>query len=88
VLAEAIFQHGLKNIAAGADAFALTRGIQKAVAKVIEALKEQSRPVKANKREDIVNVARISANNDQKIGDFWPIALRRSARTEHYCRGG
>ncbi len=70
VLAEALFQHGLKNIAAGADAFALTRGIQKAVAKVVEALKEQSRPVKANKRDDIVNVARISANNDQKIGEL------------------
>ena len=70
VLAEAIFQHGLRNIAAGADAFALTRGIQKAVSKVVEALKEQSRPVRANKREDIVNVARISANNDQVIGDL------------------
>ncbi len=70
VLAEAIFQHGLRNIAAGADAFALTRGIQKAVTKVVEALKEQSRPVRANKREDIVNVARISANNDKVIGDL------------------
>ncbi len=70
VLAEAIFQHGLRNIAAGADAFALTRGIQKAVVKVVEALKEQSRPVKVNKREDIVNVARISANNDQAIGEL------------------
>jgi len=70
VLAEAIFQHGLRNIAAGADAFALTRGIQKAVAKVVEALKEQSRPVRANKRDDIVNVARISANNDQAIGEL------------------
>jgi len=70
VLAEAIFQHGLRNIAAGADAFALCRGITKGVEKVIEALKGLSRPVKANKREDIVNVARISANNDQVIGDL------------------
>ncbi len=68
VLAEAIFKEGLKNIAAGADANSINRGIQKAVAKVIEALKGLSRPVKSNKREDIVNVARISANNDEAIG--------------------
>ncbi len=68
VLAEAIFQTGLRNIAAGSDANAINRGIQKAVSKVIEALKEQSRPVKVGKREDIVNVARISANNDETIG--------------------
>jgi chaperonin GroEL len=70
VLAEAIFQHGLRNIAAGADAFALCRGISKAVEKIVAALKEMSRPVRANKREDIVNVARISANNDQVIGNL------------------
>jgi len=68
VLAEAIFQHGLRNIAAGADAFALNRGIEKAVRKVVEHLKTLSRPVKSNKREDIVNVAKISANNDEVIG--------------------
>ena len=68
VLAEAIFQVGLKNIAAGADAFALNRGIEKAVRKVVGAMKEMSRPVKVSKRSDIVNVARISANNDDAIG--------------------
>jgi len=68
VLAEAIFQNGLKNIAAGADAFALNRGIQKAVGKVVETLKGMSRPVKVAKRDDIVNVARISANNDATVG--------------------
>ncbi len=70
VLAEAIFKTGLKNITAGADAFALNRGIAKAVGAVIAALKEMSRPVKANKRDDIVNVARISANNDTVIGEL------------------
>ncbi len=70
VLAEAIFQHGLRNIAAGADAFALCRGISKGVEKIVAALKDLSRPVRANKREDIVNVARISANNDQVIGNL------------------
>ena len=68
VLAEAIFQAGLKNIAAGADAFALCRGIQKAVGKVVGQLEDMSRPVKVSKREDIVNIARISANNDEQIG--------------------
>ncbi|MBI1827767.1 MAG: chaperonin GroEL [Planctomycetes bacterium] len=68
VLAEAIFEHGLRNIAAGADAFAINRGISKAVKTVVQALKDMSRPVKVNKRDDIVNVARISANNDETIG--------------------
>ncbi len=67
VLAEAMFKGGLKNIAAGADAFALCRGIDKAVAKVVEGLGGLSRSVKKNK-SDIVNVARISANNDSVIG--------------------
>ncbi|MFQ5494626.1 MAG: chaperonin GroEL [Phycisphaerae bacterium] len=68
VLAEAIFQEGLKNIAAGADAFALNRGIDKAVRKVVERLGQLARPVKVTNRDDIVNVARISANNDDAIG--------------------
>ena len=68
VLAEAIFKEGLKNIAAGADANALNRGIEKAVRKVVETLAGMSRPVRASKREDIVNVAKISANNDRTIG--------------------
>jgi len=68
VLAEAIFKAGLKNVAAGADSNALNRGIVKAVVKVVEALKEASRPIRANKRDDIISVASISANNDQTIG--------------------
>ncbi|MHC4697214.1 MAG: chaperonin GroEL [Planctomycetota bacterium] len=68
VLAEAIFKAGLKNVAAGADSNALNRGIEKAVGKVVEALRDMSRPVKVSKREDIINVAAISANNDQTIG--------------------
>ncbi len=68
VLAEAVFEAGLKNVAAGADAFSLNRGIDKAVRKVVEALHDLSRPVKASKRDDIVNVARISANSDEVIG--------------------
>ncbi|MEK6674164.1 MAG: chaperonin GroEL [Planctomycetota bacterium] len=70
VLAEAIFQGGLRNIAAGADANSLNRGIAKAVKAVVEALKEMSRPIKVSKRDDIVNVASISANNDPTIGSL------------------
>ncbi len=68
VLAEAIFKHGLRNLAAGADSNSVNRGIEKAVRKVVEELGEMSRAVRANKRDDIVNVARISANNDEAIG--------------------
>ena len=68
VLAEAIFQAGLKNIAAGADAFALNRGIERAVRVIIDRLRDMSRPVKVSKRDDIINVARISANNDEPVG--------------------
>jgi chaperonin GroEL len=77
VLAEAIFQEGLKNIAAGADAFALCRGIDKAVRKVVEALREMSRPIKASRRDDIVNVASISANNDPTIGNLLADAFEK-----------
>jgi chaperonin GroEL len=70
VLAQAIFEAGLKNIAAGADANGINRGIQAAVRAVVEELRKMSRPVKANKRDDIVNVAKISANNDEQIGNL------------------
>ncbi len=68
ILAEAIFRIGLRNVAAGVDANALNRGITKAVEAVTDELKNLSRPVKTSNREDIVNVASISANNDRGIG--------------------
>ncbi len=66
VLAEAIFDEGLKNVTAGASATAIKRGIDKAVAKVIDALTKMSTPV--NGRKDIAAVACIAANNDMDIG--------------------
>jgi len=69
VLAHAILKQGLRNIAAGADANALNRGIAAAVEKVVAHLHEQSRPVKIGKREDIISIASISANNDRSIGE-------------------
>jgi len=70
VLAEAIFREGLKNVVAGADANAVCRGIQKAVEAVVAELKKLSRPVSVNKKEEIINVAAISANNDREIGSL------------------
>ena len=85
VLAEAIFKQGLKNIAAGADAFALCRGIEEGCAVLVDKLGELSRPVKVSKREDIVNVAKISANNDEVIGKLLAGLLRegRAGRRHH-----
>ncbi|MCH8911966.1 MAG: chaperonin GroEL [Planctomycetes bacterium] len=68
ILAEAIYREGLKNIAAGADANAINRGIEKAVSKVVEELGRISKPINVTKRDEIINVASISANNDRAIG--------------------
>src|SRR5271155_4462107 len=75
VLAEAIFKEGYRNLAAGADAMALARGIRKAVAAVIESLKKQSKPISG--KADIASVASISANNDRAIGDIMADAFER-----------
>ena len=68
VLSEAIFKEGIKNVAAGANPMALKRGIDKAVAVVIEELKSFSKPVKDKK--EIAQVATIAANGDSKIGEL------------------
>ena len=70
VLAEAIYREGLKNVTAGADANALCRGIQKAVGAIVDELKKLAQPVSVKKRDEIVNVAAISANNDREIGSL------------------
>ncbi len=75
VLAQAIFTQGLKNVVAGSNPTALKRGIDKAVAKVIEELKGMSREV-AGKKE-IAQVGAISANNDQAIGDLIADAMEK-----------
>src|SRR6476469_8941872 len=75
VLAEAIFREGYRNLTAGADAMALARGIRKSVNAVIESLKKQSKPIKG--KDDIANVASISANNDREIGNIMADAFER-----------
>src|SRR4051812_14836607 len=75
VLAEAIFKEGYRSLTAGADAMALARGIRKAVEAVIADLKKQSK--KIGGKEDIANVATISANNDREIGKIMADAFER-----------
>jgi chaperonin GroEL len=67
VLAQAIITAGLKNVAAGANPMDLKRGIDKAVAQVIGALKKMSKSV-GDDNQKIEQVATISANNDAEIG--------------------
>src|SRR5690349_11649325 len=67
VLAQAIYSHGIKNVAAGANPMDLKRGIDKAVSAVVENLKKQSQTVGADNNK-IKQVASISANNDEVIG--------------------
>lgn len=66
ILAEAIFEEGLKNITAGANAMQVKRGIDKAVEALVEELKKMSIPVDSSKQ--IEQVATCSANQDTEIG--------------------
>ena len=77
VLAEAIFKDGFRAVAAGADAMALARGIRSAVDAVVGDLRKQSRPIDATKKDDIANVASISANNDREIGEIMADAFMK-----------
>jgi chaperonin GroEL len=69
VLAQAIVKEGLKNVAAGANPMDLKRGIDIAVAAIIKDLQKQSQVV-GNNSEKIKQVAAISSNNDDSIGDL------------------
>jgi chaperonin GroEL len=66
VLSRAIFAEGLKLVAAGHDPMSIKRGIDKAVAKVVDELKSMSKPTRD--RDEIAQVGTISANNDKTIG--------------------
>jgi chaperonin GroEL len=70
VIAEALFREALKNITAGADAMALNRGIQKAVAAVVDQLKKLSQPINMTKADEVAQVGTISANGDTGIGQM------------------
>jgi chaperonin GroEL len=76
VLAQSIFATGLKNVTAGANPTDLKRGIDKAVAQVIESLKKQTKEI-GDSNEKIEQVAAISANNDMHIGRLIAEAMGR-----------
>ena len=76
VLAQAIVAEGLKNVTAGASPMDIKRGIDKAVAKVVEGIREQAQEV-GDDFEKIESVARISANNDSEIGQLIAEAMKK-----------
>jgi chaperonin GroEL len=68
VLGQAIVHEGLKNVAAGANPMGIKRGVEQASAAVLEAIKKNAIPVTT--REQMAQVAAISANNDPQIGEL------------------
>lgn len=77
VLTEAMFKQAYRNLAAGADAMSLNRGMQKAAKAVTDKLASLTKPVDISKKDDIINVAAISANNDTEIGKIMAEAFQR-----------
>ena len=75
VLAQAIFREGVKNVAAGANPMQLQRGIQLATDQVVSELEHMSKKVKG--KEELANVATVSANNDRHIGELISEAMER-----------
>ena len=75
VLAEAIYREGLKNVTAGANSMALKRGVDQAVEVTVAELKKMSK--KTTGREEIMQVAAISANNDKEIGKLIADAMEK-----------
>lgn len=73
VLAQAIYAHGIKNVAAGANPMDLKRGIDKAVDAIVDNLKKQSKTIKGS--QEITQVATISSNNDVEIGKMIATAM-------------
>jgi chaperonin GroEL len=82
VLAQAIFNHGIKNVAAGANPMDLKRGIDKAVESVVDSLNKQSKNIKGS--QEIAQVATISSNNDQEIGKMIAEAMEKVQRWRYY----
>ena len=75
ILAQAIFREGVKNVAAGANPMSLQRGIQLATEQVVAELERMSKKVKG--KEELTNVATVSANNDRVIGELISEAMER-----------
>jgi len=75
VLTQAIFGTGIKNVAAGANPMDLRRGMEKAVAAVVENLRKQSKEISTS--EEIAQVASVSANNDAEVGKMIADAMEK-----------
>jgi len=75
LLTRSIYKEGIKNVTAGANPMALKRGVDKAVAAVIEELKKMAKPVKEKK--ETVQIATISANGDAAIGNLLADAMEK-----------
>ena len=75
VLAQVIFRTGVKNVTAGANPMSLQRGIHLATEKVVAELERISKKVKS--KEDLMNVATVSANNDRQIGEMISQAMEQ-----------
>ena len=75
VLAQAIFREGVRNVAAGANPMLLQRGIQIATEQVVAELEHLSKKVKS--KEELTNVATVSANNDPEIGKLVSAAMEQ-----------
>ncbi len=75
VLAQAIVKEGLRNLTAGANPMSMKRGIDRAVDSAIEKIKSMSRPV--NTKEEIAQVASISAGNSKEIGELIAEAMEK-----------
>jgi len=77
VLAEAIFEEGLKNVTAGANPIALKRGIDKAVETIVGELKRLSKAVSLEKTDDVRNVGTIAAGGDPDTGKMLAEAMQK-----------
>ncbi len=77
VLAEAIYEEGLKNVTAGANPIALKRGIDMAVEAVVAELKRLAKPVKLDEISEVRNVGTIAAGGDEEVGTMLAEAMKK-----------
>jgi chaperonin GroEL len=84
VLTEAMFKSAYRNLAAGADAMALNRGMQKACKAAIENLMKMATPINISEKKDVINIAAISANNDIEIGKKMAEAFQKGRQGRGY----
>jgi chaperonin GroEL len=75
ILAQAIYREGIKSVTAGANPMELKRGVERAVALVVDELKKVSKPIRTRKEQE--QVAAISANNDKRIGNLIAEAMEK-----------